>query len=211
MEAFVIVAAVVAMAFWARRQATAGNSAGGGTGNGGTGNNGISWPDTMTGGPYPITCPHCGRIIEIVGTPVVPKHNKPNGTPCPFTGWVNTYSKVMMDAIEIGSKPAPDARPEQPTEPLAGSPQKPDSIPTPGRFYQSRTGDFSTRVMSRAGLPANKWRVMRDHVENAWCRMPDGSDIRWFARWSPAYRGQWMPNSAYNFPIVYIPRQDEVV
>lgn len=167
-------------------------------------------PVTDSGGPTSGTgIVGGGKMLPI------PTEYKPSGA--------DSYeeNKDNYVASIVGSLGTPEVNPGLLA--VGESPTNPTTIPAPGQWYKVKKGDTSYGIIRKAGLPGNKWRVMRDHINNDWIpkQYPDG---RYFAfangeqtlalfPWydAPYYQSKIHYSGGHGYPVVYIPTESEAL
>lgn len=129
--------------------------------------------------------------------------------------------------------PKPDEQePPAPTPEIAPDPLKPSPSPTKGVYYAVVKGDTMLGILKRAGFTSlvSAYRVMIAHRLNAWigteidsaAGQPYDRRLRLYQRFRAmenasvvgdppwAWNTAWMSTSSGRWPVVYVPRDDEV-
>lgn len=130
-------------------------------------------------------------------------------------------------------KPEPETDPTPGPKPeIAPDPLKPSSSPTKGHYYGVLKGDSMLGILKRAGFTSlvSAYRVMIAHRLNAWigtetdsaAGAPYDRRLRLYQRFRTmenasvvgnppwAWNTAWMSTSSGRWPVVYVPRDDEV-
>lgn len=159
-------------------------------------------------------------VVVAIIVAVVMSRKKAEPVPPPDKG---KDGELPKDDVPDDPKDLPD-NPPKPSPDI--NPYAPKDVPVQGDFYAVKEGDNIDSILRRAGysgiINGVKSKTV-NHPENQWIGGIN-QQLGWkamYRRFKPvpgyeampwSYKGAWMPQSSsnYRYPVIYIPRPDEV-